>query len=97
MSETQIAIRPFGTKIFVELDAPQTEKGGIAIPAQAQAETVKRGEGVVRFVGNLCSDEARDLIGKRVQFSQFAGDTRETLGKTYVVLNDEDDIHCVFE
>ncbi len=84
-------LRPIFNRVLLKREIEKQTKGGIIIPdkhAKAAASTT----GIVLDVGATCDDPVKELKGKKVMFSRFAGDWLKFEGveDEYYLCSDED-------
>ena len=93
-------IRPIFNRVLLKRDlAEEKSKGGIILSAKFDVKHSAPSFGEVLEVGGTCDDPVKELKGKRVMFSRFAGDWLKfpNIEEEYFICSDEDilgEIYC---
>jgi co-chaperonin GroES (HSP10) len=91
---TNLPFKPFFNRVLLKREmADEKSKGGIIV--HLNADHTKRNApcvATVLDVGATCDDPIKDLIGKRIMFSRFAGDWLKIPNseEEYYICSDED-------
>lgn len=94
------ALRPIFNRVLLKREmAEEKSKGGIIV--NFNTDKIKQNAPSIGFVldiGSSCDDPVKELIGKKVMFSRFAGDWIRLPGseEEYFICSDEDILGEVF-
>lgn len=101
MTETYpYPIRPIFNRVLIKRDlAEEKSKGGIIVNWDQEKQKHRASSmGTILEIGATCDDPVKELRGKRVMFSRFAGDWLKFPGidEEYFLCSDEDILGEVF-
>lgn len=86
-------LKPFFNRVLLKRElAEEKTKSGLIINTETTIKKNAPSIGIVLDVGETCDDPIKNLIGKRVLFSRFAGDwiTLPGVKEEYFICSDED-------
>lgn len=86
-------LRPIFNRALIKRElADEKSKGGIILSAKVDLKHNAPTMGIILDVGATCDDPVKELKGKKVMFSRFAGDWLKFPGieEEYYLCSDED-------